>query len=63
MEVQVVIGGPEARFRGVRDLISELALLPVEGGARVAIIERFRELPEKSIPEADTAKPLTSICM
>ena len=37
---QVVIGGPEARFRGVRDLISELALLPVEGGARVAIIER-----------------------
>ena len=37
---QVVIGGPDARFRGVRDLISELALLPVEGGARVAIIER-----------------------
>ena len=37
---QIVIGGPDARFRGVRDLISELALLPVEGGARVAIIER-----------------------
>ena len=37
---QVVIGGTDARFRGVRDLISELALLPVEGGARVAIIER-----------------------
>ncbi len=37
---QVVIGGPDARFRGVRDLISGLALLPVEGGARVAIIER-----------------------
>jgi DNA polymerase III delta' subunit len=37
---QVVIGGPEARFRGVRELISALALLPVEGGARVAIIER-----------------------
>ena len=36
---QVVIGGPGARFRGVRDLIGELALLPVEGGARIAIIE------------------------
>jgi DNA polymerase III delta' subunit len=36
---QVVIGGPDARFRGVRDLILDLALMPVEGGARVAIIE------------------------
>ena len=36
---QVVIGGPGARYRGVRDLIAELALMPVEGGARVAIIE------------------------
>lgn len=36
---QVVIGGPDAKYRGVRDLISELTLLPVEGGARVAIIE------------------------
>jgi DNA polymerase III subunit delta' len=36
---QVVIGGPDAKYRGVRDLISELALLPVEGGARVAIVE------------------------
>jgi DNA polymerase-3 subunit delta' len=36
---QVVIGGPDARFRGVRDLITELALMPVEGGRRVAIIE------------------------
>jgi len=36
---QVVIGGPEARFRGVRDLVTELALMPAEGGARVAIIE------------------------
>ena len=36
---QVVIGGPGARYRGVRELIGELALLPVEGGARVAIIE------------------------
>ena len=36
---QVVIGGPDARYRGIRDLISELALLPVEGRARVAIVE------------------------
>jgi hypothetical protein len=36
---QVVIGGPDARYRGVRELIGELTLLPVEGGARVAIIE------------------------
>jgi len=36
---QVVIGGPDARFRGIRDLIAELALLPVEGRARVAIVE------------------------
>jgi DNA polymerase III delta' subunit len=37
---QVVIGGPGSRWRGVRDLITDLALMPVEGGARVAIIER-----------------------
>lgn len=36
---QVVLGGPEARFRGIRDLIRDLALMPVEGGARVAIVE------------------------
>jgi DNA polymerase-3 subunit delta' len=36
---QVVIGGPESKFRGVKDLIGELFLMPVEGGARVAIIE------------------------
>jgi DNA polymerase-3 subunit delta' len=36
---QVVIGGPDARYRGVRDLIAELALMPVEGGARIAIVE------------------------
>ena len=29
---QVVIGGPDARYRGVRDLIGELALMPAEGG-------------------------------
>lgn len=36
---QVVIGGPEARYRGIRDLIAELVLMPVEGRARVAIVE------------------------
>ncbi len=36
---QVVIGGPDARYRGVRELITELALMPVEGGARIAIVE------------------------
>jgi DNA polymerase III subunit delta' len=36
---QVVIGGPDAKYRGVRDLIGELQLMPVEGGVRVAIIE------------------------
>ena len=36
---QVVIGGPEAKYRGVKDLIGELSLMPVEGGARVAIVE------------------------
>ncbi len=35
---QVVIGGQEAKQRGVRDLVTELSLLPVEGGWRVAII-------------------------
>jgi DNA polymerase III delta' subunit len=36
---QVVIGGPDAKYRGVRDLVAELALMPLEGGARVAIVE------------------------
>lgn len=36
---QVVIGGADAKYRGIRDLISELALLPVEGRSRVAIVE------------------------
>jgi len=36
---QVVIGGPDAKYRGIRDLITELALLPVEGRARIAIVE------------------------
>jgi DNA polymerase-3 subunit delta' len=32
--------------RGVRDLVSDLALLPVEGGARVAIIEAAHRMSE-----------------
>jgi hypothetical protein len=43
---QVVIGGPGAKARGVRDLIGELALLPVEGGARVAIVEAAQRMNE-----------------
>jgi DNA polymerase-3 subunit delta' len=42
---QVVIGGP-GKPRGIRDLIAELALLPVEGGARVAIIEAAHRMNE-----------------
>jgi DNA polymerase III subunit delta' len=45
---QVVIGDSrEARAaRGVRDLLRDLALLPVEGGARVAIIEGAAQMNE-----------------
>ena len=43
---QVVIGGPDAKYRGVRDLIAELVLMPVEGGARVAIIEAADRMNE-----------------
>jgi len=40
----IPIGGRDER--GIRDLIGELALLPVEGGARVAIIEAAHRLTE-----------------
>lgn len=43
---QVVIGGPGARVRGIRDLITDLALRPVEGGARVAIVEAAHRMNE-----------------
>ena len=45
---QVVIGDSrEARApRGVRDLLRELSLLPIEGGARVAIIEGAAQMNE-----------------
>jgi DNA polymerase-3 subunit delta' len=36
---QIVIGGKDRDVRGIRDLIGELALLPVEGGPRIAILE------------------------
>jgi DNA polymerase III subunit delta' len=40
---QVGIGGKDGR-RGVRDLVTELALLPVEGVARVAIIREAHRM-------------------
>ena len=43
---QVVIGGPGSKVRGIRDLIGELALLPVEGGARIAIVESAHRMNE-----------------
>jgi DNA polymerase III delta' subunit len=43
---QIVIGGSGATYRGVRDLISDLALLPLEGGARVAIVESAHRMNE-----------------
>jgi DNA polymerase-3 subunit delta' len=43
---QVVIGGPDAKYRGVKDLVGELPLMPVEGGARVAIIESADRMNE-----------------
>jgi DNA polymerase III delta' subunit len=45
---QVVIGDPDdpKQPRGVRGLLHELAYLPVEGGARVAIIERASRMNE-----------------
>jgi DNA polymerase III delta' subunit len=42
---QVGIGGRD-RPRGVRDLVTELALLPVEGGARVAIVRDAHRMNE-----------------
>jgi DNA polymerase-3 subunit delta' len=43
---QVVIGGPGSRVRGIRDLIAGLALLPVEGGPRVAIVDAAHRMNE-----------------
>jgi DNA polymerase-3 subunit delta' len=35
---QIVIGGRDAKVRGIRDLAEDLSLMPMEGGARVALI-------------------------
>jgi DNA polymerase III delta' subunit len=43
---QIVMGGSAAPNRGVRDLIADLALLPLEGGARVAIVESAHRMNE-----------------
>ncbi len=43
---QVIIGGPGAKARGIRDLIADLALLPVEGAVRVAVIEDAHRMNE-----------------
>jgi DNA polymerase-3 subunit delta' len=43
---QVVIGGPGSKFRGVRDLITDLALMPAEGGPRMAVIEGAERMNE-----------------
>jgi DNA polymerase-3 subunit delta' len=40
----IPIGGRDER--GVRDLVAELALMPVEGGARVAVIEDAHRMTE-----------------
>ena len=43
---QIVIGGREAKARGVRDLIEDLAMMPMEGGARVAIVSAAHRMNE-----------------
>jgi DNA polymerase III subunit delta' len=43
---QVVIGGPGARYRGIRDVVAELALMPVEGRVRLALIEGAERMNE-----------------
>jgi DNA polymerase-3 subunit delta' len=45
---QVVIGGPRDANgpRGIRDLLRELTFLPVEGGARIAIVEGAAQMNE-----------------
>jgi DNA polymerase III delta' subunit len=64
---QVVIGGPGSRVRGIRDLIAELALLPVEGGARVAIIEAVHRMNEDAqaalLKSLEEPPPATTIVL
>jgi DNA polymerase III delta subunit-like protein len=45
---QVLIGGPRDAVgpRGIRDLLRELTFLPLEGGARVAVVESAAQMNE-----------------
>ncbi len=43
---QIVIGGRDAKARGIRDLTEDLALMPMEGGARVAVIAAAHRMNE-----------------
>ena len=43
---QIGIGGRDAKSRGVRDLAEDLSLMPMEGGARVAIISGAHRMNE-----------------
>jgi DNA polymerase-3 subunit delta' len=43
---QVIIGGPKSKDRGVLDLIADLKLRPIQGGVRVALIERAERMNE-----------------
>ena len=43
---QIGIGGRDAKVRGVRDLADDLSLMPMEGGARIALIESAHRMNE-----------------
>jgi DNA polymerase-3 subunit delta' len=43
---QIGIGGRDAKVRGVRDLTDDLSLMPMEGGARIALIESAHRMNE-----------------
>ena len=43
---QILIGGRDAKSRGVRDLTEDLSLMPMEGGARVAIVTAAHRMNE-----------------
>jgi DNA polymerase III delta' subunit len=44
--VAIPIGGPGREERGVRDLVRDLALMPLEGGARVAVVSAADRMTE-----------------
>jgi DNA polymerase-3 subunit delta' len=43
---QILIGGRDAKSRGIRDLTEDLSLMPMEGGARVAIVTAAHRMNE-----------------